>query len=107
MFFYAVHRLLDRMSLILEQSYKDALVVSTELVKFLSINTSIEVVDNVVEQPKGFKTSIVELTKSVTSAKKDGGTISNKHDKLSNDVNGVKKRLAKVEEKNLQWKHFY
>ena len=85
--FYAVLRSLDKISSILEQSYKNSRVVSTESVIVLSINTSIEAVDNLVIQIQGFKSSIVELNKSVASVRKYGLTVGNNHDKLSDEVN--------------------
>ena len=47
--FYAVLRSLDKMTLVVGQNYKDAPAVSTELVKVLSMNTSVEAVDRLVE----------------------------------------------------------
>ena len=61
------------------------------------MNTSIEAVDDLFSQTQGFKTSIVELTKSVAPVRKDGGVVGNNVEKLSNEVNEVKKRLTKVE----------
>ena len=46
--FYVILHSLDKMLLILEQSYKDFPAVSNELVKCLSMNTSIDVVDRLV-----------------------------------------------------------
>ena len=43
--FYSVLKLLDTMSEISALDYRDSPVVSTELVKFLSLNTSVEAVD--------------------------------------------------------------
>ena len=48
---------------------------------------------------EGFEVSILELTKVVVTMRKDGGTVGNKYDKLSNEVNEAKKRLAEVEHK--------
>ena len=56
--FYAVLRSLDKMTQIVAQNYKDAPVVSTELVKFLSMNTSVEAVDKLTEQTATFITSL-------------------------------------------------
>ena len=97
--FYAVLRSLDRMSLILSKNFKDAPAVSTELVKFLSMNTSVEAVDKLTEQTGGFSSAISELTKNVASVRKDGGTIGNKADKLSSELSDLKKRLTKLEQK--------
>ena len=61
------------------------------------MNTTIKAVDDLIIQTEGFKSSIVELTKAVASVRKYGGTVGNKFDKLSNEVNEVKKRITKVE----------
>ena len=42
----------------------------------------------------------MELIKPVASVRKYGGTVGNKVDKISNEVNEVKKCLTKVEQKN-------
>ena len=96
---YAVLRSLDRMALILAKNFKDAPAVSTELVNFLSMNASVEAVDKLTDQTAGFHSSIVELTKSMTSVRKDSGTVGNKVDKLNSELTDLKKRLMKLEQK--------
>ena len=59
--FYAVVRSLDKMALIQSQNYKGAPAVSTELVKFLSMNTSVEAVDKLIEQGAEFKTNFSDI----------------------------------------------
>ena len=78
--------------------YKDAPAVSMELVKFLSMNTSVEAVDSLVAQTAGFKSTINELTKSLAQVRKEAGTVGNKNDKLSSEVSDLKKRLSKLEQ---------
>ena len=63
------------------------------------MNTLIEVVENLFIQTQRFKSFIMELTKSVKSARKDGGLVGSKHVKLSNEVNDVRKRLNQVGQK--------
>ena len=96
--FYAVLRSLDKMALILSQNYKDAPAVSTELVKFLSMNTSAQAVDTLVEQCKDFKAQITELNKSLTQVRKEAGTVGNKNDKLTGEMTALTKRLVKLEQ---------
>ena len=95
--FYATLRSLDRMALILSKHYKDSLAVYTELVKFLPMNTSVEAVDRLADQGKEFQTTISTMSRSVASVVKDCGTVGNTVDKLKNEINDLKKRLAKVE----------
>ena len=87
------------MSNILSQNYKDAPAVSTELVKFLSINTSGEAVDTLIVQGKDLKLNMSELTKKFSMAAKEVGTAGNKLDKVTNEISGLKKRMNKVESK--------
>ena len=86
------------MALILSQHYKDAPAVSAELVKFLSMNTSVEAVENLVKQTAGFKATINELTKSLAQVRNEAGTVGKKNDKLSSEVNDLKKILLKLEQ---------
>ena len=62
------------------------------------MNTSVEAVDSLVEQTAGFKSTINELTKSLAQVRKEAGTVGNKNDKLSSEVNDLKKRLSKLEQ---------
>ena len=95
--FYTVLRSLDKMAVIISQHYKDAPTVSTELVKFLSMNTWVEAVDRLGEQTAGFKATIVDLTKSLAYVRKENGNFGNKNDKMSTEVNDLKRRLMKLE----------
>ena len=99
--FYATLRSLDRMALILTKHCRDATAVSTELVKFLSMNTSVKAVDRLIEQSNEVQTTITTMTKSVSSVAKDSGTIGNKMDQLKNEVNELKKRIVKLEAKKV------
>ena len=87
------------MALILAKNYRDAPAVSTELVKSLSMNTSVEAVDKLVEQMREVLTNNTTMTKAVSSVSKDSGTIGNNVDKLKNEISELKKRLLKVESK--------
>ena len=80
--FLATLKSLDRMQKVMEDNFKDSPAVSTELVKFLSMNTSVEAVDRLTEQSSEFKTAIAELTKKLAGVGKDGGTVGNKVDRI-------------------------
>ena len=82
--FYSTLRSLDKMTLILAKDYRDAPAVSTELVKFLSMNTSMEAVYKLVEQMREVLTNSTTMTKAVSSVSKDSGSIGNNVDKLKN-----------------------
>ncbi len=87
------------MTLILGQNYKDSPVVSTELVKFLSMNTSVEAVDKLVEQTATFQLSFVEMKNKLNTVVKDCGTVGIKVDQVKNEVTAVKARVLKLENK--------
>ena len=87
------------MQKVMEDNFKDSPAVSTELVKFLSMNTSVEAVDRLTEQSSEFKTAIAELTKKLAGVGKDGGTVGNKVDRMSNEIGELKKRLKALETK--------
>ena len=97
--FYAVLRSLDKMTLVVEQNYKDAPAVSTELVKFLSMNTSVEAVDRLVEQAAELKTSCADMARKVAAASNTSTTVGNKNNLLKEEVSDLKKRIVKLEQK--------
>ena len=87
------------MALTLAKNYKDALAVLMELVKFMSMNTSVEAVDRLIEQGHEFKSTMTALIKSVTGVSKEITTCMNKLDCFPNEVSEFKKRIRKVENK--------
>ena len=87
------------MTQIVAQNYKDAPVVSTELVKFLSMNTSVEAVDKLTEQTATFRTSIEEMQRRLNAVVKDCGTVGNKVDSGKTELTAVKVRVLKLENK--------
>ena len=97
--FYAVLRFMDKMIVVVEQNYKDAPAVSTELVKFLSMNTSVEAVDRLVEQATDWNISFGDMSRKVQGASTTSATVGNKCDQLKNEVAELKKRLLKLESK--------
>ena len=97
--FYAVLRSLDKMTEVVKQNYKDAPAVSTELVKFLSMNTSVEAVDRLVEQSAEWRIAFGDTSRKVQGASTTSATVGNRCDQLKNEVAELKKRLLKLESK--------
>ena len=97
--FYACLRSLDKMAAIVSHNYKDAPVVSTELVKFLSMNTSVEAVDKLDERCHKLEEVSESIGKKVTSTLKDCGTVGNKVDRYHSEIVELKKRIQKLEAK--------
>ncbi len=80
------------MSLIMSKHYRDAPAVSTELVKFLLMNTSVEAVNRLVDRGREFQITVSTMSKSVASVVKDCGTVGNTIDKLKSEIYELKKR---------------
>ena len=97
--FYSVLQSLDKMSEVAAADYRDSPVVSTELVKFLSLNTSVEAVDKLESKAAELTSSISTLTKDITSASKSVGSVGNKTDELKKVVESLRKRIEKLEKK--------
>ena len=95
--FYAVLQSLDAMAVISAQDYRDSPVVSTELVKFLSLNTSVEAVDKLQTQSEELSSSVKQLTRDVSGATKTIGSVGNKADELKKLVEALKRRVEKLE----------
>ena len=87
------------MALVVNHNFKDSPAVSAELVKFLSMNTSVEAVDQLTSQMLEFKNQFSDMNRKVTSAGKEAGTVGNKYDKLVSEINELKKRVKKLEDK--------
>ena len=87
------------MTQVVAQNYKDASLVSTELVKFLSMNTLVEAVDKLTEQTATFKTSLDEMQRKLNTVVKDCGTVGNKVDSGKNELTAFKARVLKLENK--------
>ena len=97
--FYSVLKALDVMSNIAEADFRDHPVVSTELVKFLSLNTSVEAVDKLQTQSREARETIKELVKESAGSKKTLQTVANKTDEVKKVMEALKKRVEKLEKK--------
>ena len=97
--FYSALQSLDSMATIAAADYRDSPVVSTELVKFLSLNTSVEAVDKLQIQAEELSTSYKSLTKEVAGTTKAIGSVGNRADEVKKMVEALKKRVEKIENK--------
>ena len=94
--FYLVLRSLDVMSEIAAVDYRDSPVVSTKLVKFLSLNTSVEAVDKLETVTGELSESFKYITKTVTAQVKSLHSVGNKHDELKKTVEAMRRMLEKL-----------
>ena len=95
--FYAVLQSLDAMAVISALDYRDSPLVSSEHVKFLSLNTSVEAVDKLQTQSEELSSSVKQLTRDVSGATKTIGSVGNKADELKKLVEALKRRVEKLE----------
>ena len=97
---WAMLRSLDVMGEIRSLGFKNHPVVSTELVKFLSMNTSVDTVDRLKEQAVTFAASIKQLKIDVVEASKTASTNGNKVVQFESKVNAFDGRIKKLERKD-------
>ena len=97
--FFSVLQSLDKMNDIAAMDYRDSPVVSTELVKFLSLNTSVEAVDKLEEKASDLSSSISTLTKDLAANTKSVSSVGNRADELKKIVESLRKRVEKLEKK--------
>ena len=87
------------MSEISSLDYRDSPIVSTELVKFLLLNTSVESVEKLERQSESFTSSFKDLSKEVTMTTKSIHSTANKADELKKVLEALRKRVDKLENK--------
>lgn len=80
------------MTAIVKTNFKDVSTVSTELVKCLSMNISVEVVDKLTDQATQTKTTLNEHNKIIHATAKEEGTTGNKMDKIMGEIKELKAR---------------
>ena len=95
--FYSVLQSLDVMTDIAALDYRDSPVVSTELVKFLSLNTAIDSVDKLEEQSAEHSTNLKQLNKDNNTTKTALNSVGNKADELKKTIENIKKCIDKLE----------
>ena len=95
--FYNTLRVLDVMNEISECNFGDHPTVSQELVKFLSLNTSVEAVDTLTVKMKLTEAKVSSLESDTKGAMRTATTIGNKCDTLSGQLKDALKRIVKLE----------
>ena len=95
--FYSVLKSLDAMSEIAAVDYRDSPIVSTELVKFLSLNTSVEKVDKLDILTGELSITVKEMTKEFSNNDKSLKSVGNKTDELKKVVENLRLRIVKLE----------
>ena len=84
------------MSEISAVNFSDHPAVSTELVKFLSLNTAIDAVDQLVAKTSTLESSLCQVQKDLGGATRMITTVGNKHDSLNTQVKELQKRVNKL-----------
>ena len=97
--FYSVLQSLDVMTEIAALDYRDSPVVSTELVKFLSLNTAIDAVDKLEEKSADYAINLKQLNKDSNTTKTALNSVGNRADELKKVMDSINKRVEKLERK--------
>jgi hypothetical protein len=97
--FWASLRSLDIMERIQKHQFKNDPLVSSELVKFLAINTGFEAIESLTKSVSDNKKSIERATKLSVSADKAAGAAANKADEGKRSLEAALKRIVKIEGK--------
>ena len=87
------------MAKVLKFQFKNHPMVSTELVKFLSLNTSVEAVDKLTAQHLIFQREIKELKTELAAVARNSSTNGNKVTEFSPKLVTLTKRIERVESK--------
>ena len=78
--------------------FRDLLTVASELVKFLALNTGFDALEALTTQNEKLKTEVAELKKITTGTAKTLSTNDNKLNEQKSLIDGLTRRLAKLEE---------
>lgn len=95
--FYSILQSLDVMSEIAAVDYRDLPVVSTKLIKFLSLDTQVEAVDKLEVATGKLSDSIKEITKTVVAQVRSLHSARNKYNKMKKGVYAMRHRVEKLE----------
>jgi hypothetical protein len=94
---WAVLKSHDIMARYRRHNFKDDPSVSSELVKFLAINTGFEVLEVLAVKVADMSKSVTAMTKEVQTAVKTASTASNKADENKKLYDQLLKRVTKIE----------
>jgi hypothetical protein len=97
--FWATLQSLDIMAGIKANQYQNDPVVSSELVKFLAINTSFEVIDSLQKTVSDLETKLSAASKLIHISDKAAQSASNKSDEMKRMYDALTKRITTLENK--------
>ena len=97
--FYNTLKSLDVMSEISAVNFTYHPAVSIELVKFLSLNTSVEAVDTLIQKAETMSTNVSSLQRGVAGAVKATTTVGNKQESMSAQLKELAKQVKKFSDK--------
>ena len=95
--FYSVLKSLNTMTEIAAVDYHNSPVVSTKLVKFLTLNISIETVDKLGILTGELSSQVKDMTQDLRNNIKSVQSVGNKQDKLMKTVEGLRQRIVELE----------
>jgi hypothetical protein len=96
---WAVLKSHDAMASYKRLNFKNHPSISTELVKFLAINTSFEAIEKLTSQVSTLVLESAETKRKLAAAEKASSSAGNRADDVKKLSEGFAKRLAKLETK--------
>ena len=95
--FYASLKSLDMMSNIRETGMANDPSISSELVKYLAMNTEFDTIIRLKEENGQLKKEMIDLKKDLKEAQKAASTIGNKSDSLKSSLEALTRRVKTLE----------
>lgn len=80
--------------------FRGSPIMVSELVKFLALNTGFEVIEKLLKSNIPLKADVAEIRNTVTGNTKTITTATNRVDNYKTNIDNIKQRLAKLDEKN-------
>jgi len=96
---YAYLKSLDLMIEIEKLDFRNSPIITSELAKFLALNSNYESIENLQKEVKSLGEGVSKAGKEVTSAVKSVGTVGNNLDKIQKEMGGLTKRIKTLESK--------
>jgi hypothetical protein len=97
--FWASLKSMDICARIKNNNFKNDPLVSSELVKFLAVNTGFESLEKLIREVAELKDKVIVSSKAVAVAEKSASTASNKADENKKLIDVLLKRVTKLESK--------
>ena len=95
--FWPTLKSLDLMVEVTKIGFRDSPIVASELVKFLALNTGFDSLEALTTQNEKLKVEVAELKKTVTGTTRTLSTNANKLNEQKSLIDGLTRRLAKLE----------